>query len=84
MMPKPAGATASDLLSAEQVIQRLLDANLRSVAATCVLPAVRSGNQWCFRRADLEEWIRRQPSPGAEGRGGSAMPASTPAGKRPS
>jgi hypothetical protein len=84
MMPKPAGATAADLLTAEQVIERLLDANLRRVAATCVLPAVRWGDQWCFRKADLDEWIRRQASPGTEARLGSPVAAWKPADKRPS
>ncbi len=83
MMPKPAGQTAADLLTADQVIERLLDANLRRVAATCVLPAVKSGDRWCFRRADLDEWIRRQVPPGAEGRAGSFMAASKP-GDKPS
>jgi excisionase family DNA binding protein len=68
-MPKPVSATETDLLTTDQVIQRLLDANLRRVAATCVLPAVRSGDHWRFRRADLDEWIRRQASPSAPGPG---------------
>jgi len=83
MMPKPAGQTAADLLTADQVIERLLDANLRRVAATCVLPAVKSGDRWCFRRADLDEWIRRQAPPGAESRGGSFI-ASKPGDKQSS
>jgi hypothetical protein len=50
-----------ELLTTDEVIDRLLaDANLRLVAATCVLPAVRYGDGWRFRRTDLEEWIRRQ------------------------
>lgn len=54
-------ATATDLLTTDQVIDRLLeDASLRHIAGTCVLPAVRVGDGWRFRRADLEEWIRRQ------------------------
>jgi len=68
MMPRPVSATETDLLTTDQVIERLLlDANLRRVAATCVLPAIRSGDDWRFRRADLEEWIRRQASPSAQG-----------------
>jgi hypothetical protein len=64
MMPKPVSPTETDLLTTDQVIERLLlDANLRRVAATCVLPAVRWGNDWRFRSADLEEWIRRQAPP---------------------
>jgi excisionase family DNA binding protein len=67
-MPKSISAAENSLLTTEQVIERLLDANLRRLAATCVLPAVRSGDHWRFRRADLDEWIRRQapstaPSP---------------------
>jgi excisionase family DNA binding protein len=64
-MPKPVSADETELLTAEQVIERLLDADLRRLAATCVLPAVKSGDHWRFRRADLDEWIRRQvPSSG--------------------
>ncbi len=59
-MPKSVSAGETELLTAEQVIERLLDADLRRLAATCVLPAVRSGEHWRFRRADLDEWIRRQ------------------------
>jgi excisionase family DNA binding protein len=54
-------AVTSDLLTADEVIDRLLeDANLRRVAATCVLPAVRVGSSWRFRRVDLDQWISRQ------------------------
>jgi excisionase family DNA binding protein len=54
-------ASPSDLLTADEVIDRLLeDANLRRVAATCVLPAVRVGTDWRFRRSDLDQWIRLQ------------------------
>jgi hypothetical protein len=60
-MHKPPAHADGDLLTSEQVMDRLLvDAKLRRVAATCVLPAVRCGNDWCFRRSDLEDWIRRQ------------------------
>lgn len=58
------------MLTADQVIERLIDADLRRAAATCVLPAVRSGENWRFRRADLDEWIRRQGAPGAHVAGG--------------
>jgi len=52
---------SSELLTTEEVIDRLLeDANLRRVATTCVLPAVRVGSTWRFRRSDLDEWIRSQ------------------------
>ena len=56
-------STATDLLTTDEVIDRLLeDASLRHIAGTCVLPAVRVGDGWRFRRTDLEEWIRRQES----------------------
>jgi hypothetical protein len=83
-MPKSVRATETDLLTADQVIDCLLDANLRGAAATCVLPAVRSGGDWRFRRTDLEEWIRRQASPGMLGPGGPSMAVSNPSDKRPS
>ena len=55
------GRPSNELLTTDEVIDRLLeDANLRRVAATCVLPAVRVGSTWRFRRSDLDEWIRRQ------------------------
>jgi excisionase family DNA binding protein len=82
MMPK--SRTEADLLTADQVIERLLDANLRRVAATCVLPAIRSGDNWRFRRADLDEWIRRQEPAGAHGAGGRVVDASTSADRRAS
>ena len=54
-------SAANELITTNEVIARLLeDANLRRVAATCVLPAVRVGSTWRFRRGDLDEWIRRQ------------------------
>jgi excisionase family DNA binding protein len=55
---------ASDLLTTEQVMDRLLTRPaLRRAAVTCVLPAVRVGAEWRFRRADLEAWITRQTQP---------------------
>jgi hypothetical protein len=60
-MPKSTKLPDADLLTGDQVVERLLvDAHLRRNAATCVLPAVRCGTDWRFRRADLESWIRRQ------------------------
>ncbi len=51
----------NEWLSGEQVVERLLqDPVLRRVASTCVLPAVRCGDQWRFRKADLDHWIARQ------------------------
>jgi hypothetical protein len=49
---------ASEWLTSEEVVNRLLDDPLlRRVAATCVLPAVRCGDEWRFRRSDLDQWI---------------------------
>ena len=33
---------------------------MRRFALTCVLPAVRIGSEWRFRKTDLDEWITRQ------------------------
>ncbi|MBI3401931.1 MAG: helix-turn-helix domain-containing protein [Acidobacteria bacterium] len=56
------GGKHDDLLTSDEVITRLLaDAALRRLALTCVLPAVKHGDEWCYRRHDLEEWIRKQP-----------------------
>ncbi len=56
-----ASSTDPELLTTEQVMEVLLaDANLRRRAATCVLPAVRSGSEFRFRKSDLDRWIRRQ------------------------
>jgi excisionase family DNA binding protein len=50
-----------ELLTTEQVMDRLLaDKRLRRVASTCVLPAIRCGKEWRFRRSDLDEWIDQQ------------------------
>ena len=52
-----------DLLTSDEVIQRLCeDSALRRVAISCVLPAVRFGDEWRFRRSDLEAWVTRQKS----------------------
>ena len=51
----------TELLTTEQVMDRLLaDPKLRRMATLCVLPAVRHGGAWRFRRADLDDWIRRR------------------------
>ncbi len=51
----------TDLLTSDDVIQRLsADSALRRRAVTCVLPAVRYGNEWRFRREDLDAWIVQQ------------------------
>ena len=58
-IPQPDHPT--ELLTSEDIIRRLhTDAILRRVAVTCVLPAVRYGDEWRFRRRDLEAWIARQ------------------------
>ena len=54
-------AQRADFLTSDQVIERLLSQPaLRSRAATCVLPAVRVGSEWRFRRTDLDQWITRE------------------------
>jgi hypothetical protein len=51
------------LLTSEQVMDRLLgDARLRRIAMTCVLPAVRCGDEWRYRKSDLDAWIAAQNS----------------------
>lgn len=51
----------ADLLTSEDVIRRLsIDSVLRRRTVTCVLPAVRCGDEWRFRREDLDEWIVKQ------------------------
>jgi hypothetical protein len=50
----------SDLLTTEEVTTLLLaDASLQSDVSTCVLPAIRQGGRWRFRKSDLEDWIKR-------------------------
>jgi hypothetical protein len=52
------GGKHDDLLTSDEVIARLLaNARLRRIALTCVLPAVKCGTEWRFRRSDLEAWI---------------------------
>lgn len=52
---------ATEFLSSEDVIEVLeRDPELRRVALACVLPAVRVGDEWRFRRVDLDRWIARQ------------------------
>ena len=54
-------AEDSTLLTHEQVIELLLeDANLRRVAVTCVLPAIRCSDGWRYRKSDLDAWIAQQ------------------------
>ncbi len=58
---EPGQTEGADFLTSDQVIERLLSQPaLRSRAATCVLPAIRVGGEWRFRRADLDRWIVRQ------------------------
>ena len=46
------------LLTSDEVVERLLaQPALRRHATTCVLPAVRVGSEWLFRKSDLERWI---------------------------
>jgi excisionase family DNA binding protein len=55
--------TDPDLLTTEEVMERLLaDESLRRSAARCVLPAIRCGKEWRFRKRDLDAWIERHRS----------------------
>jgi hypothetical protein len=57
----PAPTSANEFLTSDDVIDVLQrDPALRRVALTCVLSAVRVGDEWRFRRADLDAWIARQ------------------------
>ena len=57
----PTYSAPPELLTSEEVIERLRsDELLRRRAVTCVLPAVRWGGEWRFRRTDLDAWIARQ------------------------
>jgi excisionase family DNA binding protein len=48
-------------MTSEEVIEVLqADPHLRRLALACVLPAVRCGDGWRFRRSDLDDWIARQ------------------------
>ena len=60
---------AAELLTWDQVVRRLAaDSALRPIALTCVLPAIRYGDEWRFRRSDLEQWIGgKKGREGAEG-----------------
>jgi hypothetical protein len=50
-----------ELMTSEQILDRLqVEPALRSFALTCVLPAVRRGEDLRFRRRDLETWITRE------------------------
>jgi len=54
-------SAANEFLTSEEVIEVLQgDPLLRRVALTCVLPAVRIGEEWRFRRSDLDAWIAKQ------------------------
>jgi Helix-turn-helix domain len=50
-----------EFLTSDEVVERLLaNPALRRLSATCVLPAIKVGGDWRFRRVDLEAWIARQ------------------------
>jgi excisionase family DNA binding protein len=56
MAPVPSRAT--EFLTSDEVVETLeSDPDLRRLAVACVLPAVRVGDEWLFRRSDLEAWI---------------------------
>jgi hypothetical protein len=61
--PSGGPSETSEWLTSEEVVDRLLeDPLLRRIASTCVLPAVRCGDEWRFRKSDLDQWIGRQRS----------------------
>ena len=52
---------ANEFLTSDEVVQALEnDPHLRRLAVACVLPAVRVGDEWRFRRSDLEAWVAQQ------------------------
>jgi len=60
-MEKAPLAQASELLTTEEVTDRLLaDAALQCREVPCVLPAFRQGGRWRFRKSDLDNWIKQQ------------------------
>ena len=63
MTKRAIAESSSDLLTTEEVMERLLaDESLRRSAARCVLPAIRHGKEWRFRKRDLDAWIERHRS----------------------
>jgi excisionase family DNA binding protein len=63
MTKRAIAESSSDLLTTEEVMERLLaDESLRRSAARCVLPAIRHGKEWRFRKRDLDAWIEGQRS----------------------
>jgi excisionase family DNA binding protein len=63
MGKRPTADSSPDLLTTEEVMERLLaDDSLRRSAARCVLPAIRCGTEWRFRKRDLDAWIERHHS----------------------
>ena len=60
MTKRSAAESSADLLTTEEVMERLLaDESLRRSAARCVLPAIRHGKEWRFCKRDLDAWIER-------------------------
>lgn len=56
-------AESDDLMTGDEVMKRLADdPRLRRVALSCVLTAIACGDEWRFRRSELESWIARQLS----------------------
>lgn len=59
--PPRVSADEDILLTADEVVDRLMQSpDLQRVASSCVLPAVRCGAEWRFRKRDLDAWIERQ------------------------
>lgn len=61
LVPPTSSASTVDLLTTDEVMECLLAHDtLRRLAVRCVLPAVRVGDEWRFRRSDLDAWIARE------------------------
>jgi excisionase family DNA binding protein len=60
-MPKATLEEPCDLLTTEEVTELLFAGTTpERAASTCVLPAIRQGGRWRFRKSDLEDWIKQQ------------------------
>ena len=52
---------ANEFLTSDEIVQALEnDPILRRLAVACVLPAVKVGDEWRFRRSDLDAWVAQQ------------------------
>lgn len=56
---------ATDIMTLDEVADylRINKKTAYRLAADCKLPGFKVGGAWRFRRADIEDWIKRQASP---------------------